>query len=197
MPVKRGPHFPMTQEQHNCDQLLRNFQLSIYIQPSLLLSAWCAETVHACACDTSVCTQHHVSASHVSLGVILFIAAYRRLWLFSAPRQLGAYYYISAYIITVTWPGLLSACALSRIIDTSCVISTIANTSTRACVRSDDRNAKQNAVIAMAQATLEGNISITRVSCFLSNNLFWSWSPYPFENVVASHHTFVKKNRVV
>jgi len=30
------------------------------------------------------------------------------------------------------------------------------NASTRACVRSDDRNMKQNAVIAMAQATLEG-----------------------------------------
>jgi len=30
------------------------------------------------------------------------------------------------------------------------------NASTRECVRSDDQNAKQNAVIAMAQATLEG-----------------------------------------
>jgi len=30
------------------------------------------------------------------------------------------------------------------------------NASTRACVRSDDRNVKQNAIIAMAQATLEG-----------------------------------------
>jgi len=39
---------------------------------------------------------------------------YRRLWLFSAPRQLGAYYYISTYIITVIRPGLLSACALNR-----------------------------------------------------------------------------------
>ena len=41
---------------------------------------------------------------------------YRRLWLFSAPRQLGAYYYISAYIITVTRPGLLSACSLNRML---------------------------------------------------------------------------------
>ena len=41
---------------------------------------------------------------------------YRRLWLFSAPRQLGAYYYISAYIIIVTRPGLLSACALNRML---------------------------------------------------------------------------------
>jgi len=41
---------------------------------------------------------------------------YRRLWLFSAPRQLGAYYYISTYIITVTGPGLLSACALNRML---------------------------------------------------------------------------------
>ena len=42
-------------------------------------------------------------------------------------------------------------------------------------------------------------ISIMRVSCFLSNlyNLFCSWSPCPFENMVASDHTFVKKNRVV
>jgi len=30
------------------------------------------------------------------------------------------------------------------------------NASTRACVKSDDWNTKQNAVIAMAQATLEG-----------------------------------------
>ena len=45
-----------------------------------------------------------------------FHPSYRRLWLFSAPRQLGAYYYISAYIITVTRPGLLSACALNRML---------------------------------------------------------------------------------
>ena len=32
--------------------------------------------------------------------------------MFSAPRQLGSYYYISAYIITVTMPSLLSTCAL-------------------------------------------------------------------------------------
>jgi len=41
---------------------------------------------------------------------------YRRLWLFSAPRQLGAYYYISAYIITVTRTGLLSACVLNQML---------------------------------------------------------------------------------
>ena len=41
---------------------------------------------------------------------------YRRLWFFSAPRQLGAYYYISAYLITVTRPGLLSACAYNRML---------------------------------------------------------------------------------
>ena len=43
------------------------------------------------------------------------------------------------------------------------------------------------------------NISIMRVSCFLSNlyNLFCSRSPDPFEIMVASDHTFVKKNRVV
>ena len=41
---------------------------------------------------------------------------YRRLWLFSAPRQLGAYYYISTHVITVTRPGLLSACALNRML---------------------------------------------------------------------------------
>jgi len=37
------------------------------------------------------------------------------------------------------------------------------------------------------------------ISCFLSNlyNLSCSRSPYPFENIVASDHTFVKKNRVV
>jgi len=73
-----------------------------------------------------------------------FTSNYRRLWLFSAPRQIGAYYYISAYIITVTRPGLLSACAIKPI------------ASTIACVRSHDQNTKQNAVIAMAQATLEG-----------------------------------------
>ena len=70
-----------------------------------------------------------------------FIWRYCRLWLFSAPRQIGAYYYISAYIITVTRPGLLSACAFNRMLRLE---------------RSDDRNTKQNAVIAMAQATLEG-----------------------------------------
>ena len=32
------------------------------------------------------------------------MCSYRRLWLFSAPRQLGTYYYISAYIVTVTRP---------------------------------------------------------------------------------------------
>jgi len=41
---------------------------------------------------------------------------YRRLWLFSTPRQLGAYYYISTYIITVTRPGLLSTCTLNRML---------------------------------------------------------------------------------
>ena len=63
MPVKRGPHFPMTQEQHKCDQLefvllLRNiiFHLSIYIQPSLLLSAWCAGLVHVLV--TPVCVHN-------------------------------------------------------------------------------------------------------------------------------------------
>jgi len=82
-------------------------------------------------------------------------------------------------------------------------------------VRSDDWNTKPNAVTAMAQAMLERarhisnhhsigfeqshSILIMRVSCFLSNlyNLSCSWSPYPFENMVASDYTFVKKNRVV
>jgi len=43
------------------------------------------------------------------------------------------------------------------------------------------------------------SILIMRVSCFLSSlyNLSYSWIPYPFENMVASDHTFVKKNRVV
>ena len=71
------------------------------------------------------------------------IKLYHRLWLFSVPRQLGAYYYISAYIITLKRPGLLSACALNRMLRLE-----------RACVnllRSDDQNTKQNAVIAMAQ----------------------------------------------
>jgi len=40
---------------------------------------------------------------HQSMGLPI---TYRRLWLFSAPRQLGAYYYISVYIITVTRPDL-------------------------------------------------------------------------------------------
>jgi len=38
------------------------------------------------------------------------------VWWFSAPRQLGAYYYISAYIIPVTRTGLFSACALNRML---------------------------------------------------------------------------------
>ena len=71
--------------------------------------------------------------------------SYHRLWWFSAPRQLGTYYYISAYIITVTRPGLLSTCALNRMLQLE-----------HDCVRSDDWNTKQNAIIAMAQAMLEG-----------------------------------------
>ena len=88
---------------------------------------------------------------------------YHRLWLFSAPHQLAAYYYISAYIITVT-----------RLIKHMCFKL---NASTRVCVnllRSDHRNTKQNAVVAMAQATLEG-----------------------FAVQENPDHTFVKKSRVV
>jgi len=47
--------------------------------------------ISACACDASVCTQHHVSASCVSLGVISFIASYLLLAL-------------------IHWIGLTQAC---------------------------------------------------------------------------------------
>jgi len=52
----------------------------------------------------------------INCGVVYHctLYMYRRLWLFSVPRQLGTYYYTSAYIITVTRPGLLCACALNR-----------------------------------------------------------------------------------
>jgi len=101
------------------------------------------------------------------------------------------------------------------------------NASTRACVRSDDWNTKRNAwAIAICYGpsnvrrlcypkepnkkelgtcpstvpptTVPSALSL-KVSCFLSNlyNLSCSWSPYPFENMVASDHTFMKKNRVV
>jgi len=69
------------------------------------------------------------------------VYSYRRLWLFGVPRQLGAYYCIRAYIITI-----ITAWFIKRMRFKS-------NASNRACVRSDDRNTKQ---IAMAQATLEG-----------------------------------------
>jgi len=47
----------------------------------------------------------HVHAQDLKWNLDCGLLIYRRLWLFSAPRQLGAYYYISAYIITVTRPG--------------------------------------------------------------------------------------------
>jgi len=94
------------------------------------------------------------------------IKLYRRLWLFSVPHQLGAYYYIRIHYITVTRPGLLSACALNRMLQLE-----------RVCVnllRSDDRNTKQNTVIAMAQEgfAVQGNPDHTFVK---KNRVIWHW----------------------
>ena len=67
--------------------------------------------------DVIGCTKGGATTSVKFIFISNFCRAqYRRLWLFSAPRQLGAYYCISAYIITVTRPGLLSACALNRML---------------------------------------------------------------------------------
>ena len=89
------------------------------------------------------------------------------------------------------------------------------NASTRACVRSDDRNTKQNAVIAMAQATLEGfavqenptrkelGTCPTTVPSVLSKaTAFRSWG-FPAScrtctiSSVLGVHNMVKKNIVV
>ena len=135
---------------------------------------------------------------------------YRRLWLFSAPHQLGAYYFISAYIITVTRPGLLSACALNRMLQLEhvwdlekwrseheterCHCYGPSNVRRLCCPR-EPNNKELGTCPTTVPSALSHSILIMRVSCFLSNlyNLFCSWSQYPFENMVASDHTFVKK----
>ena len=138
---------------------------------------------------------------------------YRRLWLFNAPCQLGAYYYVSTYIITVTRPGLLSACALNQMLWLEHVWEVTIGTRNRTmsllwpsnvrrlcCPREPNKKelgtCPTTVPLALSKATA---FSIMRVSCFLSNlyNLSCFWSPYPFESMVASDHTFVKKNRVV
>ena len=167
-----------------------------YMRPYLLFMLTC--TRHAlCICVTKkCCALWAVDSLRANSLRLVKVLIYRRLWLFSAPRQLGAYYYISAYIITVTRPGLLSACALNRMLqlehvwdlekwrsehETECCHCYGPSNVRRLCCprepnKKKTRHMSNDRSIGFEQSH---SISIMRVSCFLSNlyNFFCSWSP--------------------